>query len=540
MYQLLIVDDEEWVVDGVAATLPCEELQIDHIYKAGSAAEAQDILKRYAIDLLITDIRMPGMSGLELMEEISRSSKSTKCILLTGYAEFEYAKQALKTGAADYLLKPVDDEDLITSVKQALQDIQQEWETVVSHEHTVQTLREHRPLLQRDLLLELLQGRLAAGSQLSSKLSSLDIPFQEQDSVALMLIRLEEPFVHYSHSDLLLLEYAVHNIAEEVLRGRMNLWFGKESHGYLVFVVKPVLEENAVSDIKQDLERLAGQIQKHVAAYLKGSISLMISKWGVFPDHVHTAYESGLISFRKHIGSSTGFLLSMQDEPHTVPVRTLQQLYEPPLLTDLLEAGRWDCFSEKLESIFEELEENFSHSAEHALEVYCSVIGAFAFMAHKSGYELYGWLGNRLEDPLRFDDFRTLSQLKDWTFRTAAIVRSELESEASNTQTRTVKKIHKFVEEHLSESLSLQRIADHVYLHPVYVSQVFKAVSGESLTDYILRVRMERAAYLLRSSPKKIYEVAELLGYQHVPYFIKVFKKYYGSTPQEFRDVYDL
>jgi two-component system, response regulator YesN len=120
MHEILIVDDERSVVEGVAATLPCDELKIGTVHKAFSATDALAIMRQHPVDLLITDIRMPGISGLELMDKVQEASPSTQCILLTGHAEFEYAKRAITGGASDYLLKPVNDEDLIQAVDKAL------------------------------------------------------------------------------------------------------------------------------------------------------------------------------------------------------------------------------------------------------------------------------------------------------------------------------------------------------------------------------------------------------------------------------------
>ncbi|WP_180361708.1 helix-turn-helix transcriptional regulator [Paenibacillus sp. BGI2013] len=101
---------------------------------------------------------------------------------------------------------------------------------------------------------------------------------------------------------------------------------------------------------------------------------------------------------------------------------------------------------------------------------------------------------------------------------------------------RIASKVRTFIQEHLAEGISLQTIADHVKLHPVYLSKVYKTVSGETIGDYLYRTRMERAIHLLRSTDLKIAEVSGLLGFLAPPHFIKIFKKHYGCTPQEYRN----
>ncbi|WP_419871854.1 response regulator transcription factor [Candidatus Pristimantibacillus sp. PTI5] len=544
MHEVLIVDDERSVVEGVAATLPCDELKIGTVHKAFSATDALAIMRQHPVDLVITDIRMPGISGLELMDKVQEASPSTQCILLTGHAEFEYAKRAITGGASDYLLKPVNDEDLIQAVDKALGTVRREWEELVSRDNTMKTMRENLPLLRRDLLIELLQGHSIPADALADKLSQLMIPFSPNDAVALLLIRLEEPFVHYGYKDRTLLEYAVSNVAEEVLRESCQVWACKEAHGYLAFAVKRTNQSKSrewtKSAVNEQLMRLGELIQRQVETYLKGAVSVVIGEEGAFPEHLAASYGSALAAFRKHIGRGKGYLLSLGEHQEKAAVQTLRRLYEPPMLQDLLEAGRWDAFEEKLGLIFEELETEFGDSAEHAFESFCAVTGALTFIAHKSGYGLFEFLKPSERASLNFESFETFGQLRDGLFRLAALMRLSLEREAADGHTKLIYKVQRFIEEHLDRPISLQMIADRVHLHPVYVSQMYKTVTGESLTDYMLRIRMEKSAYLLKTTNLKIYEIGMKFSYQNAAYFIKQFKKVYGMTPQEYKDQHSI
>ncbi|MFX3636064.1 MAG: response regulator [Candidatus Pristimantibacillus sp.] len=543
MYEILIVDDERSVVEGVAATLPCDDLKIGTIHKAFSVTDALAIMKWHPVDLVITDIRMPGISGLELMDKIHETSPSTQCILLTGHAEFEYAKRAITGGASDYLLKPVNDGDLIQAVDKALGTVRREWEELVSRDNTLKTMRENLPLLRRDLLIELLQGHMVPADALTDKLSQLMLPFSQNDSASLLLIRLEEPFVHYDYKDRTLLEYAVSNVAEEVLRECCQVWLCKETHGYLAVAVRRdqvQLQGMTGATAREQLERLGELIQRQVENYLKGAVSIVIGEEGPFPEHLAVSYSNALAAFRKHIGTGKGYLLSLGEHQEKAAFQTLRQLYEPPMLLDLLEAGRWDDFEGKLARIFKELELEFGDSAEHAFETFCAVTGALTFIAHKSGAGLFDFLDPNEREILNFESFETYGQLRDGLFRLAARMRLSLEREAADGHSKLISKVQRFIEEHLDKSISLQMIAERVHLHPVYISQMYKSVTGEGLTDYMLRIRMEKSAYLLKNSNLKIYEIGNKFSYQNAPYFIKQFKKVYGMTPQEYRDQHSI
>ncbi|SFF37673.1 two-component system, response regulator YesN [Paenibacillus algorifonticola] len=542
MYQLLIVDDERSVVEGVAATLLEYEMADVEIHKAFSASDALAIMRKYPIDLMITDIRMPGFSGIELMERVRKTSGSTAIILLTGYAEFEYAKQALLSGASDYLLKPVNDEDLISAVKKAFQAVQKEWEAAVSRDNTQRALRENLPLLQRDLLIDLLQNRSITPAALENRLQKLSLPFSPEHSVSLLLIRLEEPFIQYEYNDRALLEYAVCNIAQEVLRDFYQIWMCKDSRDYLAVVVQALDGKDSMTGgmAEQELGRRCLHIQQQVQRYLNGAVSIVISAWGRFPNHLSSSYHHALTAYLKHIGSGRGLLLPLGEQRVMAPVRTFKHLYEPPLLPDLLESGRWDSFMEKLNLIFDELENDFDGSAEHSLEVYCAVTGTLSFIAHKSGYGLFDFFELGEPHMMAFESLGQQRLLRDKLVRLAEKIRGELENEAMDSHSRLIKKVQRFIEDHLAHTISLTMIAEHVFLHPVYLSQIYKAVTDESLSEYMQRIRMEKSAYWLRNSKLKIYEIGSKVGYQNAPYFIKVFKKVYGMTPQEYRELHSV
>lgn len=542
MYQLMIVDDERSVVEGVAATLLEYGMADVEIHKAFSASDALAIMRKCPMDLIITDIRMPGISGIELMERVRKSSDSTAIILLTGYAEFEYAKQALTSGASDYLLKPVNDEDLISAVNKALQAVQKEWEAAVSRDNTQRAMRENLPLLQQDLLIDLLQDREISPAALEQRLQQLSLPFSPEHSVSLLLIRLEEPFFQYGHNDRALLEYAVGNIAEEVLNDFYQMWMCKDSRDYLAVVVRTLDGKGGMAGelAEQELARRCLYLQQQVQRYLNGSISVVISAWGRFPEHLAASYRHALTAYLKHVGSGRGLLLPLGEQLRMNSIRTFKHLYEPPLLSDLLESGRWDSFMEKLSLIFDELETDFDGSAEHSLEVYCAVTGTLSFIAHKSGYGLFDFLELGDQQMMTFESLRQQRLLRDKLVRLAENIRSQLETEAMGSQSRLIKKVQRFIDEQLAHTISLTMIAEHVFLHPVYLSQMYKAATDESLSDYMQRMRMEKSAYWLRNSKLKIYEIGSKVGYHNAPYFIKVFKKVYGMTPQDYRELHSV
>ncbi|TXK74851.1 response regulator [Paenibacillus sp. N3.4] len=537
MIQLLIVDDEAHVVDRLYATIDWASLGIEQVYKAYSGKEALELLEQLSVNIVITDIQMPGISGLQLIAEINRRWAKTKCILLSGYSDFNYAKEAILQGTEDYLLKPVTEQDLLATVKRVMDKLQKEWETVFSAQRLTYTFKENLPLLRGNLLQDLLQGQHVSELSLRNKMQMLELPDYYKQEFVFMMIRLESDFLEYDTGRLSLMEYAISNMVEELFAEKLDSWHTKDAHDYLVFVMKHKQETPEKGDMAW-LERTASVLQSAVNTYLKGKISILLSTWGQFPEELNTMYNASLSTFRKRIGSEHELFMRLGEESVHTELSALQRLYEPPTLNHLLEAARWEDTEEKLSRIFDEMEKRFSESQEHLLEIYFSVASAFAYIAHKNGRQLHQLIGDDYNRMTEGIPFRTVNQLREWSNRSLQRMKEDMDQERKDSRVTLINDIRSFIDQHLASDVSLQSIADHVFLHPVYVSKIYKLETGENLSDYVNQTRMDRAVYLLKNGPDKIYEIATQLGYQRPHSFNHAFKKHYGMTPQEYRDHY--
>jgi two-component system response regulator YesN len=357
---------------------------------------------------------------------------------------------------------------------------------------------------------------------------------------------LEEDFAELDDYDLSLMEYGIANIAEEIFGKRCLIWEGKDSYGYLVFVLK----EKDCAEFAAEAERSMEQIEQaavslhhNVRLYLKRSISVcLVKKRGVFPSGIGALHRAGVRAICREISGESDFFLSVEGEQDQEQEQTrgirgcLQELYQPPLMSQLLDMGQWDKAEQKLVDIFTELEIKWIESAEYIQECYCALAGSFYYFAHRNGY--------RLEEPLYAEAASSpdilmapsMRQLRQWAVATCRRLREEAENSTRKSRSHIVALVHRFISSNLAGELTLQTISDHIKLHPAYLSKMYKAETGIGLSDYLLRCRMEEAARLLRSTNGKIYEIASETGYLTPHYFIKLFKSYYGVTPQEYRE----
>lgn len=537
--QLLIVDDHIHQADSLAVMLPWARFGITKVHKAYSGSEAIDTLSSHVISIVITDIRMPGMSGLELVGAIRRTWKETKCILLSGHADFAYAQQAIAGGVADYLLKPVKEQALVDAIERVTRELKAEWEERSSFARAMRALTEQLPLLSSSLLLELLGGRKFQLAELRERLDLCGLPFTEGDPVSLMMIRLEHETPESTVRDRSLTEQSVYEMVQEIFGAYFRLWRCKDAYDYLVLLLKPIRLSPAAGPDAEPLrllvEALATQAQYQVKQMLGDRISVLISPWGVFHQELAGLYASAVALFRQRIGNGKELFIHSLDSPAGGHLPALVALYEPPQLHLLMETGRWDKVTDKLNAIFAELDAKWVDSQEHLLEVYFSLAGAITYFQHKNNRRLSALAEEHYRYFLQAQAFRSVEHLRAWAFDVVRWIAANAEDEHKRDHSQIVDKIRKFIGERLATDASLTAIAEHVRLHPSYLSRVYKAETGESLSDYLLRLRMEIAAQRLLDTNDKIYEITLELGYQNPQYFIKLFKKQYGVTPQEYR-----
>jgi two-component system, response regulator YesN len=534
MLTLLIVDDESSVVETLAITIPWTDMGIETVYKAFSAKEALDILNTYPVDIVLTDINMPVMNGLDLIGAIQERWKRTKCILLSGHAEFEYAQIGIQNNISGYLLKPVSDEELVACVEQVVLEIQQESSKNDAYERAMKVLRDHLPRLKGEFLNDLLQGKRLSPDKLNEKIGLLELPIAPGNEILMTLVRFKEDLNDYNPFEISLMEFAIGNMAEETFEAHFQVWLCKDVHEYLVLVLIP--KESCLPDRRDALaQQLTTAFQMNVQQYLKKRISVLIGQWGVFPESLTHLYNNLLLVFRKRIGTEQNLPVYIMDHSDAVDIQTLNRLYEPPTLMHLLEAGHWEAVEQKLEAALEELELHWAESSEHITEAFFFIFSAFSFIAHKNGKKLADIISGDYVKGKELIPSNTVSHLRGWVRNVYDKLYASAMQESRSARTGIVKDAQKYILANLSQNISLQEISDHLRLHPAYLSRIYKLETGENISEYMTRLKLEKSVQLLTLSTMKIYEISLEIGYQNPNYFNKVFKKHFGLTPQEYR-----
>ncbi|KKD53571.1 MULTISPECIES: response regulator transcription factor [Paenibacillus] len=540
MVQILLVDDESYVTESLAATIPWESLGIERVHQAASALAAVDVLEAHDIDILVTDIRMPGMTGLELIVEVNERWPHIRSLLLTGYADFEYAKKALQLKAFDYILKPVDDDEFIKCVSAAMDSLKEEWEAFDKVHQLQYSRRNDFGVLRTHLMHDLLLGRDLTVQKITDKMSEYEIKLRTEHPASMLLIQLGKHFSDMDYHSVSLIEYAIGNIAEEVFAPDFHVWHCKAPHDCLIVLIEgnwDLFAERTMDEQNHFLRAAIETFRKNVSNYLKGEIYVTLTNWFHFPDELPKLYQTAIRSLYWNQQEETNPLLFIEEqtEQSHSSVKSLEGLYTHPTLTHLLESRQWEEAEAKVSRVFGKMEEA-GYTREHLYELFISVTSAFMYTAHKQG-RFITQMDQVGFDPLHAQKLvHSFPHLKEWIFSMMNKLKAEWSASEQSAKSYVVKQVQELIAQDKGQELSVKTIADQVYLHPVYLSKIYKAETGEGLGDYIIRMRMERALYLLKYSNKKIYEITTELGYQNPQYFSKMFKKHYGMTPHEFRD----
>ncbi|MFP4976940.1 response regulator [Paenibacillus sp. CN-4] len=537
MYRLLIVDDEEIITDGlyeVFNRLIPDKLDV---CKAYSAKEALEWLTRTRIDLVLTDISMPGKSGLELSEEIRRFWPRCKIIFLTGYSEFDYAYKALQLPNARYLLKTEGYERIIETVKDAIEEIEQGNLMNGLLEQSLQQRQAIETAAQGDYLRHLLQDSVSLCQDpgaLSRDFHKLKLSFDPELPVILILGQPAFPDTA-SFLDRNELLASAHLVAGSFLSELAGCAVIADRYGdWLWFVqTERITDDNNRESLLRYLEGTLELIQEACDRTLGVPLSFTVSgspsAWTAITDQHERLRQLQQIRTGDGIPIVLVDRLNPEESVEEKEGKRLNQRVDN--LTAHLETGRQERFMDTFYEIVRSIHPN--QSIEVAAEMYYTV--AIVLLSYVNRWRLH----NQIEDYaklMRLDAHASMKEgirhLEKVAARIFEVKRFDEKEHSSNV----IAHICEYIQNHLGEDLSLVRLAELHYFNPSYLSRLFKQAQGINLSEYIDNCRAGKAKELLRESNLKIREVALIVGYEAAHSFTRFFKKTTGMTPQEYRD----
>ncbi|OMF17958.1 DNA-binding response regulator [Paenibacillus amylolyticus] len=536
MYRLLIVDDEEIITDSLYETFARHMPDRLDVCKAYSAAEALSWMRRSRIDIVLTDIRMPGMSGLELTEQIQASWPNCRVIFLTGHSDFDYAYRAFQMSNVRYLLKTEGYDKVLSVVENVMEEIRQSHSMLELLERSREVNSQLAVIQQEEYLRKLLQDCTTIISNplvMQDEFTKRNIPLQVNSPVYLILGRFNTP--PETGSELTQLQESVRIIGSSLMHERTVYVSVTDHHGDTIWLLQPKQEQEMANDkLVRFLEGTLELVQEACMVSLGVSIAFSLSGRSCDWSELTKQYERLRLLQWMKIGDGVSMVLTdlRNDLSAGVPKEAIRLSSRIEIMSGYLETGRIQPFYDSFEELAGELLQQ-EITMERAMETYYHL----ALLLHST---INRW---GLQD--KIPDQRSLLHLGEYTCMKDAVqylylVADELvRFKRSNEQERANIVIHSlcsYVKENLEKDLSLVRLAELHHFNPSYLSRFFKQEMGINVSEFIDDCRIRRAKELLQNTNLMVREVALQVGYEAAHSFTRLFKKLTGMTPQEYRE----
>lgn len=515
MYKVLIVDDEDIIRRGLQVIIDWKKLGVDEIYTAASGEQAAELLEKVPVDFMLTDICMVNMSGLELIEKVNRSDTDMRIVVLTGYDSFEYARQCCRMEVHDFLLKPIDRESLETAVKKQLEILRK------SREEKSRKQIEYRAEgLAEQYRQEKFCRALVEGAIDQEEVNRVCARYHQDPGEAVQAIVLL-PVLEQERSWKAGYEY------QYLLAKNICISLYDVSGQGLTF-------EDSLGRIVVGM--FCGEQYDEVEERVRALKTILYEETGCSVNILIGNRVEGLQYLRA----------SYQDAVSIIP--QIKEKHSAIYLTPKSEQ-RLKIFRETVAELQRIMEEKID-DLEVLLKTYDTYIrctksyNLSESMMRRTLYRLLSALyyEYRIDRGEKEDNYinQLIDSLTKCNNEEMAVVGRECilhlfnrEKENVHDVVRTAKE---YIKEHLSEELSLDILARQSYISPVYFSRLFKQETGEGVSEYIVRKRMEQAKSLLASTMLRSGEIAYKSGYRDVNYFSAAFKKNVGMSPREYRD----
>lgn len=482
--RVLIVDDERPIREWIAMCLKKINLPVEIVGSAANGKEAYEIFCEKPLDVIITDIRMPVMDGLELMRRIKQRTEKISFIILTCHEEFSYAREALKLGTEDYLLKTEIDQEQLEKIFLKISRTRKKYGS------------EENVFLERQAFIySVLQGNLVPDGDAFRKLGIYE---EDKDYFITMIKGIGENQVNQDQRELKTKDYSC-------------VYFFYEKDIVLILVWTRRMYSQAAQ--LQKLTEFAGD---------------MLGLWGgtVGVSRIYSETEDFLKAYRE---ASAQLEKGFYKGKKSVNLELLQ-----PSQTEAVEASQ--CGTEEMvKQIYRlsraELGEKFMD--------WLDGIGESGSMKSDALKEECIFVLNRMKDKYSSLNVDRNRILQAESFGELRSVIADLIMDLWNLEDKRmagyVREAVQYIEENYSQSCKLETVAKHVGLNPDYLSRLFKSNTNQTFNAYLTEVRMEAAKRMLVESDMTIGEVAERTGYQNIAYFSRVFKKYTGITPFDYK-----
>lgn len=511
--QILLVDDDEIIRTGMRKMISKDMGEVCAIEEFANGLEALNYVRNNPkVDLIITDIRMPLMDGFQLIEEVTKVEKHIKFIVLSGFDEFNYVRKAFREGVVDYFLKPINRQELISHI----QKIQKE---INNKNNEKEYEKRHKETLLSAVLKNAVKGEEPALEQLKEYMNLTDS--------ASYLITIMQVGLYYKNC-----------AGKRDLSGHVSTMkmLYEKNMGELKYQNILFVEENTICSIillgKGDSGEKVSRYFHELLDDSRESFLLCVGISNTYSavDELCAAYKEAqeAVSFKFYMGNNKVLLYK------DIVGKSIDFEYDIKTLTDSLileiELLDYPKVRERICKFFLDVSfmkpDKIRLYIKNMIYILVLQIKGFEKALGYSGTD-YNWF---------IDNIGTYNEMKEYILLLMKNCIQYMSSEKEKKQTHRIEMSKTYLAEHYMETICLNDVAAHVELNPSYFSNLFKAEMGMNFSEYLMKIRMEKAMQLLRNPKIRIYEIGSMVGYEDAVSFGRAFKKFVGMSPKEYRN----
>ncbi|MGM7721762.1 response regulator [Metabacillus sp. Hm71] len=516
MYNVLLVDDELSILEGISSLVDWQGCGTRLIGQCRNGQLAVDFIMKNPPDIVITDIKMPNLNGVEMIKRIYPLFPAIKYIILSGYNEFDFAKTAMQYGVKHYLLKPSNEVKIEEALKQIIEELEEQKQKDQFVAGMKTKLQNVLPIAKEQFLKEFITDK---------KYEVLDWEYFSQlfeirtTSEQFKLLVLEIDGEHDFETIFALKEIVTEKLSQQIIHlcttigERIVMLCENHSDQELIEMMKPV----------QELFANVYRLDFTTAISHAGSIS-----------QLRKLYHEALDCLTQRFYLGHGSIISAKDMSKEKLEVEPVQLFDHEDLIFAIRSGNLEELNDYLQQFFERLQKEkleVNVVKSHCLELFMSIL-------RQSKKETRD---NLFQKIIFFQEFHTLEQIKQFIETISREIALQNYDRAKESQCEIIQNVIKYVEENFAdETLTLSKIANEVfYMNPDYIGKLFKKETGTKFSSYLVNLRVEKAIELIETQAHegKMLEIAEAVGFGQNPrYFGKVFKKYTGFTPTEYKN----
>ncbi len=514
--RILIVDDEKLTRDGLIASINWQALSFDQIDQADDGMNALKIARKTPPDILLTDVRMPRMNGIELVEKMQEINPNCSVIFMSGYSDKEYLMAAIKLRAVRYVEKPIDSKEITEALVESIN-------TLLLNKAQEKSLQ----YFTKEATSKLAQRLIKNGFDLKRDTSIDDANLQIRINVSTVfttcIIKIYPILTQMIEDNL---SSNLKAFDDQIAKWHLNEIHFVKNETYLVI---------HLFGSDRPSEAILRKIGTHIKSILPVDLKyfIAIGKTVSGPGKVYHSYNSAVILLQSSFFFDYGSILVYQNTEETIPGSYPHEFLQE--FSDMIREKNPQKAHELAESLYMTLKYNRTQLANIIKDLYYKLF----MLINSVQYDLKLQTENLASDSesllSTISDCRILKELHDMLLNKIDEFEGKLQTSVQENTTIFI--IRDYISKHYGDySLSIKDISEHVHLSSSYLCTVFKTETGGTLNQYITDYRIDKAKQLLKDPRNKIIEISTRVGYSDCNYFGKIFKKVVGLTPSEYRE----